>query len=69
MSILLACGKNPQALGIVDKQGNWNYERLKEHVKRCHECGVFTLALYKAVFGKLMKGNKINKGSQLNDRP
>ncbi|MBA7661733.1 hypothetical protein ES703_69753 [subsurface metagenome] len=69
MSIILACGKNPEALGIRDKQGNWNHERLKAHIEGCHECGVFTLALYKAVFKELTEVFKIKKGSQLNDHP
>ena len=69
MSIVLACGKKAEALGIRDKQGNWNYERLKTHIKGCHECGVFTLAVYKAVFEELRKGIKKNKGSQVNDCP
>jgi len=53
MRILLACGKDPEALGIIDEQGNWNYERFKAHVKRCPECDVFFFALGKVLFDKL----------------
>lgn len=49
----LICGGNPVALGIADEQGNWDYEKFKEHVHNCDKCSGFAMNLMDGVKGVL----------------
>lgn len=34
----LGCKKDPIELGLIDKEGNWDYVKLELHTEFCHEC-------------------------------
>lgn len=35
---LLACGQNPEDLGIEDENGNWDMDRFMRHLAKCYAC-------------------------------
>jgi len=41
MKFILYCDDDPRDLGIEDAQGNWNYDRFREHVEVCPVCSRF----------------------------
>ncbi|MBA7661752.1 hypothetical protein ES703_69772 [subsurface metagenome] len=41
MRFILFCKQNPKTLGIEDEQGNWDYDKFREHIKTCPECEKF----------------------------
>ncbi|GAI68201.1 unnamed protein product [marine sediment metagenome] len=41
MKFILYCDHNPRDLGIEDKDGNWNYDRFREHIEVCPDCSRF----------------------------
>ncbi|GAH20866.1 unnamed protein product, partial [marine sediment metagenome] len=47
-----------QVLGIEDAQGNWNYNRFREHIKTCPECARFSLILTKDLLDNLERAFK-----------
>ena len=41
MKFILYCCQHPKTLGIEDEQGNWDYDKFREHIKTCPECARF----------------------------
>jgi len=41
MKFILYCDNDPRDLGIEDAQGNWHYDKFREHIKTCPECQRF----------------------------
>ena len=66
MRFLLYCNQDPRALGIEDAQGNWNYDRFREHIRACPECARFTLILGKYLLDNLERAfkRKMSGGEQ-----
>jgi len=66
---MLYCKNDPVDLGIEDAQGNWDMEKLLEHIRRCRECSRFINLLGIESLNKLAEGYKKRKGGQVNNRP
>ena len=69
MKYMLYCKHDPVDLGIEDHQGNWDMEKLLEHIRRCRECSRFINLLGMEVLNTLVEAYKTGKGGQMNDRP
>lgn len=41
----LACGADPQELGIADDKGNWSMKKFEKHIDECEDCRGFTSAI------------------------
>jgi len=64
MRFLLYCNQDPRDLGIEDKDGNWDIDKFKEHIRACPACVEFTLILTKDLLDRLERAFKQKKGSQ-----
>jgi hypothetical protein len=69
MRFMLYCDRDPRDLGIEDSEGNWDLERLREHIETCPECFRFNVVMGRELLDELVTEFRKKKGSQVNDRP
>lgn len=53
MKFMLYCKNDPRDVGIEDEDGNWDYDKFREHIKTCPECVRFNDLLSPAVLKNL----------------
>ncbi|GAJ04817.1 unnamed protein product [marine sediment metagenome] len=69
MRFILYCKNDPVDLGIQDHQGNWDIDKLLEHIRRCPECSRFLDLLGTEGLNILVEAYNTEKGGQVNNRP
>ncbi|MBA7652730.1 hypothetical protein ES703_60569 [subsurface metagenome] len=69
MRFMLYCDRDPKNIGIEDQDGNWDYERFRDHIRDCTACDRFNKIISPEVLDNLERLFKTGKGSQANDCP
>ncbi|MBA7631886.1 hypothetical protein ES703_39423 [subsurface metagenome] len=55
MRFLLYCKHDPRDLGIEDAQGEWDWNKFREHVEVCPDCSRFKYLLGEYLLDNLEK--------------